>query len=241
MRRYLATVAACCCLSWTVAAEGRKSRPVRPGRLLVLSATSGADIAIDRQHVATVPHEEPFLLTPGDHYVKVSLRGYTAYEDEIHLRAGRETVIEADLIAHSGILMVETAGITAEVVIDGTPLGPTPFDGEVTIGERLIEVRAPGHVTWRTKVTVKGGQLYPANVELRPVGEPIPDAQGEEGGGGSWFATGGPWYDNPWVWVGAGAAALTLTAVGIGVAAGGEPEPPKPNARVTVLEGGGYQ
>ena len=221
-----ATVVLLCLLVAPPAAEARRSKT---GRLVVLSTTSGADILLDGKRAATVPSERPFSLSPGEHTVRVELRGYTSYEQTIRIRPGKEMSIEADLIAHSGILMVETPGVTAQVLVDGKPLGPTPFDDEVTIGDRTIEVQARGYVPYRTRQTVKGGQFYPISVELqRDPDAPPPEEEGP---------TGPPWWENPWVWVGAGAAVLTVSAIGVGLSLADDNERPEPDARLRILEG----
>jgi hypothetical protein len=218
-----------------------EARP-RKGNLYILSTTTGAEVLIDGKHLATVPYDDPVPLTLGKHTVLVRLRGYSEYKDTIEIVAGDDAMFEADLVAHSGILIVETPGVTAKVLVDGKALGHTPFDGEVTIGDRTISVEAPGYHTFRTRLTVKGGQMYPIPVELEADARAAGGAVATSGGASGRQSTGAddddPWYGNWWVWAGAGAVVVGATAVAISGAADEEPAGPTPHHRIRILEGG---
>ena len=84
------SVVAVCCLLGLPAAEARKPKPKKGGRMVILSATSGAEIFVDGERIGTVPSETPIPLSAGTHHIKVELRGYTAYEDDVRIRSGRE-------------------------------------------------------------------------------------------------------------------------------------------------------
>ena len=78
-----------------------------------------------------------------------------------------------------------------------------PFDGEVTPGEHMLEVRAPGHSTFKESLTVVAGETYPFDVQLVPLAV----------GAGEVAPT--PWYGHWWVW--AGAAAVVAGGVTAGL------------------------
>ncbi len=216
------------------AEAGEASNKARGGKLVVLSTTAGADIFIDDRRVGAVPSDRPLKLAVGSHTVRLELRGYATVEKVVKIRRGRTRKVEIDLLAHSGVVMVETAGITAEVVIDGKPLGPTPFDGEVVIGPRMILVRAPGYKPFASKLLIKGGQLYPLSVDLevdplaeRPAG---PDVA-------AWSLPAG-WYKDPWVLATAGAMVVGAAAA---MWLSGDPEARPPRADHTLKIGPGYE
>ena len=221
-------------------------KPLNMGRLKVMSTTSGADIFIDGKRIGSVPRERPFTLKAGPHVLRVELRGYTPIEKKIEIKRGKKIALEVDLLAFAGILLVETPGVTAEVVVDGKPLGPTPFDGDVTVGSRTIELRAPGYASHHTQLIIKGGQMYPINVDL-DIDPTVPivvarkePAEPDDDGGGFDLGLKEGWYKEPWVLIGAGAAVV----VGIGAAvvlSGDEPAPTGPTPEQTLSVGAGYK
>ncbi len=243
----LAGLIALAAVSAPQAAEARKPR--RAGRLVVLSTTSGADIFIDGKRVGSVPRERPITLPAGPHTLRVELRGYSPSDRKVSVVAGKTIQVEADLLAFAGILLVETSGVTAEVVIDGKPQGPTPFDGDVTIGKRVIEVRAPGRMTDKRELVIKGGQLYPLSIDLKidpnaPPPAPVASAETppEVDDDADGFDLGLPegWYKEPWVIIGAGAA--VVVAIGAAVLLSAEDPPPSgPTPEQTVSVGAGYK
>ena len=210
------------------------SKKVGAGKLVVLSTTTGADIFINDRRVGAVPSDRPLKLPAGRHKVRLELRGYGTIEKVVKIRPRRTRTVEIDLLAHSGILLVETAGITAEVVVDGNPRGPTPFDGDVVIGSRMILVRAPGYKPFATKLLIKGGQLYPLSPELEV--DPLaarPSASDEP----AWIPPAG-WYKEPWVLATAGAVVVGAAAA---MWLSGDPEAPQPQADHTLKIGRGYE
>ena len=230
------------------ATPGHARKAKKSGKLVILSTTSGADIFIDGKRAGSVPREKPFNMSVGRHTIRLELRGYTPIEKQVDIKPGKKLEIEADLLAFAGILLVETPGVTAEVVVDGQPQGPTPFDGDVTIGNRSIEIRAPGYVTHKTQLIIKGGQLYPLNVDLDidptaplPVAKKDEAGAGEDDGGGG-FDLGLPegWYKEPWVIIGAGAA--VVVAIGAAVFLSADEEAPSgPTPEQTLPVGAGFK
>jgi len=216
-------------------AEARAaSKKGRGGKLVVLSTTAGADIFVDDRRVGAVPSDRPLKLSAGAHTVRLELRGYAPVEKVVKIRRGRTRTVEIDLLAHSGVVMVETPGITAEVVIDGKPLGPTPFDGDVVIGPRMILVRAPGYKPFATKLLIKGGQLYPLSLDLEV--DPLAQRPADLGSP-AWSLPAG-WYKEPWVLATAGVMVLGTAAA---MWLSGDPEDRAPSADHTLKIGRGYE
>lgn len=229
-----------------VAPSAHARKPNSSGKLVVMSTTSGADIFIDGKRAGSVPRERPFNMSVGKHTLRLELRGYNPIEKEIDIQPGKKLEIEVDLLAFAGVLLVETPGVTAEVVVDGQPLGPTPFDGDVTVGSRSIEIRASGYKSYKAQLIIKGGQLYPLNVDLEidptepfVVARPNEPAEADDGADG--FSLGLPegWYTEPWVIIGAGAA--VVVAIGAAVLLSADEEAPAgPTPEQTLTVGAGY-
>jgi serine/threonine protein kinase len=56
----------------------------------------------------------------------------------------------------------------ADLVIDGTPTGTTPFDGTLAIGKHEISISADGYETWSQTIEVKEADNLPISVKLTP-------------------------------------------------------------------------
>lgn len=179
------------------------------GTLRVRSLTEGATIHVDGRPAGETPMRLPLALPPGPHTLRVSKPGHADYIDTFEVRAGRETVLEIDLIAVAGALDVHARPRGAQVIVDGKLLGEAPWRGDVEAGRRRVVIRAPGHQPWRRTLRVELGEVYPIDVVLVPAeaSEDEPTA----------------WYAEPWLWVGAGA--VVATAVVVAVVLGAEDEP----------------
>jgi len=56
----------------------------------------------------------------------------------------------------------------AELLIDGRPAGPTPFLGNLEVGEHTLEVTLDGYAPWTRTVAVKADQNPSISVKLKP-------------------------------------------------------------------------
>jgi len=197
-----------------------RPRRARSGPVIVQSTTVGAEVHIDGQQIATTPMKLPLALRAGKHTIKVSRRGYADYVDTFRVRAGRDTTLEIDLLAVSGVLRV-AARPPADVVVDGRRVGQTPYAGELEPGGRVVEVRAPGHAVHRETLTVVAGEIYPLEVQLVGLPEVAPPPPT-------------PWYGHWWVW--AGAAAVVAGGVTAALVAGGDGGPPAEPEHILTIE-----
>lgn len=65
-----------------------------------------------------------------------------------------------------GILEIVSSPPGAEVLVDGAPMGATPFVSRILPGERLVTVRSPDHVDWERRVSIEAGREYSFDVAL---------------------------------------------------------------------------
>jgi len=203
------------------AAPPRGPKIQAPGGVFVNSTTLGATIEIDGKVVGKVPMDESIVLMPGEHTVKLTLRGYTVYQDKVTIVAGEEVELEIDLIPYAGIVRINTKEPGATVKVDGKVEGVTPFDGDVTVGKKTITVSRPGFVDEVRALEVMAGEAYNLDIELRAITKPKVVDESEA------------FYETWWFWtiVGvAGAGAVTAIAV----TSGGEAAPPTPNFTFTI-------
>jgi hypothetical protein len=182
-----------------------KAAPKRTGTTVVVrSTTRGARIYVDGQPVGTVPQEAPIPVSPGMHTIKVTKPGHSDYLDTFQVKRGEEHVLEIDLLALAGVLIVDSTAPGAIVAVDQRQIGEVPFEGEISPGTRSLEVRAPGYSTFRQSLEVVAGETYTFDAHL------IALAPGSEFGEA---AT--PWYGHWWLW--AGAAVLVAGGVTAGI------------------------
>jgi serine/threonine-protein kinase len=69
----------------------------------------------------------------------------------------------------TGWIEVRSSATGSRVRIDGAFRGVTPWNGPVTAGPHVVEVSAPDHKTFRTRVTIAKGELRAIRADLEPV------------------------------------------------------------------------
>ncbi len=217
MKRAWVAILLVICLPQAVDARRKRART---GTVIVRSATVGAVVYIDGQEVGTIPMKFPMALRAGKHTVKVSRQGHADYLDTFRIRAGRDVVLEIDLLAVSGILRV-AARPPAEVVVDGRRVGQTPYLGELEPGRRMVEVRAPDYTVHSEEIVVAAGELYPLEVQLVPLPVVVPPAPT-------------PWFGHWWVW--AGAAVIVAGGVTAAVTLSDTDGPPPDPDHILTIE-----
>ena len=152
-----------------VAAEKVDNR----GTLLIFTTTSGASIDIDGEPAGQLSlDEKPRKMAPGQHTIRVHMRGWTEYIDTFVIKPGQETELEIDLIPVAGIVKVKTELPGATVTINGKVLGVTGadvLDRDVPAGDVTMEISRPGFKPIIKKLKVEAGkQLPPISVKLTP-------------------------------------------------------------------------
>jgi len=182
-----------------------KPAPKRPSTtVIVRSTTRGARIYVDGQPVGTVPQDAPIPVSPGTHTIKVTKPGHSDYLDTFQVKRGEEHVLEIDLLALAGVLIVDSMASGAIVAVDQRQIGEVPFEGEISPGTRTLEVRAPGYSTFRQSIEVVAGETYTFDAHL------IALAPGNDFGEAET-----PWYGHWWLW--AGTAVLVAGGVTAGI------------------------
>jgi len=122
-----------------------------PGRIVVNSNVAGAHVTIDGEDKG----EAPIVVenaAGGGHAIVVAAQGYEDFRTTCEIRAGQNCTIDARL-EPVGTPVLVTANVEgAELVVDGRPLGPTPYEGNLPVGQHQIEVRAVGHSSFVAQI-----------------------------------------------------------------------------------------
>ena len=184
------------------------------GTLKIVSTVPEAEVFIDGAAVGKVPQERRIAVGP--HPVMVRLNGYKSFEQTVHVDAGKTITVSAELKAVGRLRILSTpAGAT--VTINGIPVGKTPFDSEVEVGDSVVRLEYPGFQAFEQTMSIQGGKTQTVSRELAIAGRSESELQAEQKGLSSFgartlprgrstvdFDAGYPYFANGRITVGAG-------------------------------------
>jgi hypothetical protein len=156
------------------------------GRLLVRSSPAGAKVSLDGREVGTTPLTLRDVGV-GTHLVRVTHQGYIAAEQRVRISGTQPAQsIELELTdarverptppapgpaertsglpavapgAKAGSLFVDSRPTGARVLVDGKPVGTTPFLlDDVAAGDHAVSLELDGFAPWSTSAHVSGGE-----------------------------------------------------------------------------------
>jgi hypothetical protein len=170
------------------------------GTIDVTSNVAGAVVLIDGQEQGRTPLSGPQAVTAGLHVVRVAKSGYEAFLAQVTVAGRQHKTVRAMLLepSQAGLLRVEEAsGKKVQVLLDGAPVGTTPWQGSVRAGKHSIALRGPGHFgTAPVTALVRLDQLSTLTLPLLELSadvriEPVPmnagiDIDGISLGAGLW-------------------------------------------------------
>jgi hypothetical protein len=189
-------------------ALARKHRRPRPSAkskatLEIMSLTRGAKVFVDDQEVGVVPLEAPLELTPDEpHVIRLQRRGFSAFVETVRLKAGEARELEADLVPSGGVLKVKCDVRRAQILLDGKPIGVTPFDGDIIPGKHTLQIVAAGKLAETRVIEALAGEEIVIDVVLRDV--PPPQVEEDESIFGRW-----------WFWTAVGTAVVGGVTIGV--------------------------
>ena len=164
---------------------------LRPAKLTVRSAPSGATVFIDGQKVGVTPYERS--IRGGGRRVAVELRG-AREERDVVLEFGEPEVVEFSLavaeerpvtvnapsvspaIPTDGETVIDVRGYPygAHVAIDGQEVGTMPVRAPVTPGPHEVKVTRDGFTAFTTTITATESTATPVDVQLAVEGSTLP-------------------------------------------------------------------
>jgi PEGA domain len=134
------------------------------GKIKVVSPVPEARVFIDGANVGTAPADKE--LTAGEHFVVVEKEGFAKFEQKVAIEAGQTITVTAQLRSVGKVRFLSTpAG--AEVVLDGKPVGKTPYEADIEGGEHVVTVRLEGYFDFEQPLKVEGGQTVNVSAPLR--------------------------------------------------------------------------
>lgn len=146
----------------------------------VTASPTEGELFVDREDLGSRGKTpQTVAVKPGAHLVLVKADGFRAGQAKVTAAKGREAKVTVELARIVGT--VELTGTPAGAVIretnDGPSLGTLPAKLELTPGQRLFVVQAPGYQAQQVLVDVKADQTVTAKVTLperpKPTGKVI--------------------------------------------------------------------
>jgi len=134
------------------------------GTVLTLEALDGRRAALRAGEVADLPVGAYRLGAAAPSHASASRRL------EISLGERVEVAIALDrLPVPTGGLLVAAGRLSATVHVDGRPRAVTPARLDaLSVGQHVVELRAPGHLPWRRTVQIEAGETTYLNATPRP-------------------------------------------------------------------------
>lgn len=137
------------------------------GRLRVVTPEPDAEVFVDGSSMG-IGSMDRRDIPAGKHFVVVRKQGFAEWKREVELKPGESMSLTADL-ASSGTLKVLANVTGAEVFVDGQAAGTTPVTvPNVSAGDHLVEVRAPGFHEARQQLHLGGGEQKVLSADLQP-------------------------------------------------------------------------
>lgn len=143
------------------------------GTIDVKSSEGGSQVVVDGRERGNTPLEKAIRVSSGDRLVRVYKPGFAPFEKRVSVAAGQSVTVNAQLemLQQTGRITVqEESGKTAEVVIDGIPIGKTPYQGILAPGDHVVFLRGTGNLgSQPAPATVKLNQATPLVLALEPL------------------------------------------------------------------------
>ena len=129
----------------------------------------GARVLLNNRLVGVTPLASPLAINAGHTKLEVTAEGFLTLHRELELAGGQSMSVEASLTSKttSGILVVRSPNVGAEVAIDGTRAGSVPAEVIVKAGAHELVVRKDGYEPSRTSAVVPLGQTKAVDIPLQ--------------------------------------------------------------------------
>ncbi|MEP7121383.1 MAG: PEGA domain-containing protein [Byssovorax sp.] len=112
------------------------------GTLRIEGAEAGASIVVDGRYRGTLPLAGPLRVGAGAHEIRAFKEGSDPFGTTIEVKGKEEAVVQLRSLSTGGRLKVtEQHERVLEVVVDGSLVGKTPWEGPLSVGEHLITLR----------------------------------------------------------------------------------------------------
>ncbi|WP_437670260.1 PEGA domain-containing protein [Sorangium sp. So ce131] len=139
------------------------------GTIEIDGAEPGAGVTIDGQSRGEFPLLAPLRVTAGSHVVRLAKEGFEPFERRVEVAGGQTARVAARLRAlmRAGRLRVaEQGGRALDVVVDGSVVGKTPWEGRLAAGDHVVLLRGEGDLgTLPVSVSIELDRLTPITLQ----------------------------------------------------------------------------
>jgi PEGA domain len=144
------------------------------GYLVLELAETDAQVVVDGRELGKSPLSGPVRVSGGTHLVRIFKEGFAPFEKSVEVasKATLRVPVALKAIARGGRLRVtEQQGKALSVLVDGVPVGKTPWEGTLPEGKHSVLLRGEGDLGSQP-ATASVSQREPASITL--VAEPQP-------------------------------------------------------------------
>lgn len=130
-----------------------------PGRLTItLTPAVEATVRVDGEPAGVAPGTLDEI-EAGTRIVEIAAPRYLPATTTIEVRGRRlEETLDVRLQPAWAAFELDSRPTNAELSVDGAPLGPTPYSGELIHGQRKLVVRKKGYKPWSRTIDVVAGR-----------------------------------------------------------------------------------
>jgi len=134
--------------------------------LVIRTIPTNAEIYIDNQKVGTGEAISAVSIG-GEHRYRVVCEDYYTKEGVVVFNQREEKSINVELEPNYGFITIKTEPSGAEVYVDNTKVGTTPYMmKKITLGNHVVELRKTGYEIYANMVTVNKGEI---NVQMENI------------------------------------------------------------------------
>ncbi len=124
------------------AEEGIAEIAGKLGTLTVRGGEPGASLLVDGRYRGTLPLPAPLRVAAGSHEIGAFREGGDPFAATVEVGPKQAAVAELRSLATGGRLKVaEQRGRAVGVLVDGVVVGKTPWEGPVSVGDHLVNLR----------------------------------------------------------------------------------------------------
>lgn len=139
------------------------------GSITIQSSDAGAVVTVDDRARGVLPLAGPLRVSAGTHVVRVHKEGFLPHEARVEVAGGASVELPLRLVALTQVgrlRVAESSGASLDVVVDGSVVGKTPWEGALAPGGHVVFLRGEGERgTEPTRTDVPLGSL--ATLDLR--------------------------------------------------------------------------
>jgi hypothetical protein len=155
-----------------------EARGVASLRVIMVNPIEGAQYFVNGRRVREedVTSDKGMEVTAGPSVVVVQREGFGKVTKMVNIAAGAREAVTVEL-RNVGRLVVTSTPPGAQVWINGSQVGQTPYTGEdVPGGQHMVEVRLHNHQVYQQQVTVRAGEQSTVSAALQeaPAAAPVP-------------------------------------------------------------------